>query len=53
MYSAEKEYKENKEFKQYVNKYAVAYKITPEEALTHVLVYLVGKSCYDKRTGSK
>ena len=49
MYSIEKEYRENKEFKEYVDKYSKSHSITTEEALKQLIVYLVGKSCYDKR----
>lgn len=53
MYSVLIEYKINKEFKSYVERYCKDNATTPENALTHLLVYLVGKSCYEKRKESE
>ena len=49
MYSVDKEYELNREFRNYVEMYCKKHNTTPEESLKRVMIYLVGKSCYDKR----
>ena len=49
MYNVNEEYKINDDFKGYVERYANVHNLTPEEAMSHMVVIVVGRAFYDKR----